>query len=164
MVAELTMAYSTYPSPPLLYADVKSHLGHFGVIHWDEDKKFYRICVTKELVNDAEVRFIDYGNSLLIPRCKIFAPLEGLTCFRNPPYGIHCKIEGGVMQSIPNWRTLLFEKQIKVKIGSLVDGIYSVTLTDDSCNNDIAKAISSANHPKNHVISGELKYIFAMDE
>jgi hypothetical protein len=43
MFAELTMAYSTYPNPPLLYADVISHLWHYAVIHWDEDNKFYRI-------------------------------------------------------------------------------------------------------------------------
>lgn len=68
MFAELTMAYSTDPNPPLLYADVISHLWHYAVIHWDEDNKFYQIRVIKELVNDAEVQFIDYGNSLLIQR------------------------------------------------------------------------------------------------
>jgi hypothetical protein len=68
------------------------------------------------------------------------------------------------MQSIPNWRELVNEKQIKVKIGSLVDGVYSVTLTDDPCNNDIVKAISSVNTPKNYVVSGKLTIFLSMDE
>jgi hypothetical protein len=71
------------------------------------------------------------------------APLEGLTSFRHPPFAIHCKIDGDVMFSIPNWSDLMYEKNINVKIGSCVDGIYSVTLTNDPCNNEIAKVISS---------------------
>lgn len=156
MTAELMVAYSSDPNPPLLYADVKSHLGHFGVVHWDEDKNFYRIRVNQELVNDAEVRFIDYGNCLQIARCKILAPLEGLTCFRHPPFGIYCKIDGDVMLSNIEWGELIFEKSIKVKIGSCVDGIYSVTLTDDPCNKEIVKAISSKISPVCNLKSGEL--------
>lgn len=37
------MAYSTDPNSSLLYEEVKSHLGHFGVVHWDEDKNNYQI-------------------------------------------------------------------------------------------------------------------------
>ncbi len=52
------------PNSSLLCADVKNHLKHFGLVYWDEDKNLDRIRVTKELVNNAEVQLIGYGNSL----------------------------------------------------------------------------------------------------
>jgi hypothetical protein len=73
-----------------------SHLGHYGVFLWEEDYKFYHIRITKEMANYVEILLIDYGNFLVVPRCKILSPLESLTHFYHPPYGIRCRQEGEV--------------------------------------------------------------------
>jgi hypothetical protein len=147
MASELMLAYSSDSNPPLLYADAKSHLGHYGVVHWDEDDKFYRIRVIEEFVNDAQVLFVDFGYCVKIPRCKIFAPLESLTCFRKSPFGIRCKIDD-VTLPLADWSKLVFEKKIIVKIGKCSNEVYSVTLTGDLRNKEIANAISSMTSPK----------------
>lgn len=141
MTNELDKVYSSVSFPPLLYADVKSHLWEYGVLKWDEFQMYYRVRVTKELVNDAEVLFIDYGNSIRISRSKILAPLECLTLFRQPPFGIHCQLENDVTVSITEWRNLIVEKLTKVKIGKCTDSICYVTFTNDPCNDEIAKIL-----------------------
>jgi hypothetical protein len=146
MTSELMLAYSN-PNPTLLYADCKSHLGHCGVVHWEDDNKFYRIRVIDEFPNNVQVNFVDYGNNEKIPKRRIFAPLESLTCFRNSPFGIHCKMDD-VTLSPDDWSKVILEKKIRVNIGKYVDEAYSVTLTDDPCNHEIAKAISSMTSPK----------------
>jgi hypothetical protein len=124
------MAYSTDPNSSSLYADVKSHLGHFGVVHWDEDKNNYRIrdfdsrvcqrCwssvnwLWKPSLNTAVQNFGTFG--------RIYFVLSKFLWD-------YCKVEGGMIQSVPNWHKLVFES--KVKIGNCV---YLVTLTDNSCN------------------------------
>ena len=110
----------------------RSHLGHYGVVHWDRDDNFYRIRVIEEFANDAEVRFIDNGNCKQIPRCKILASLESLTCFLNSPFEIHSKMND-VTLSLADWSKLILEKKIRLKIGKCVNEVYSVTLTDDPC-------------------------------
>ena len=78
----------------------------------------------------AEVHFIDYGNYLRKQQCEIQATLESLTCFNQPPYGIHCMLEDRMTLSFPEWRDLILEQSIEVKIGKCVDENYSVTLTN----------------------------------
>ncbi|KAI9557952.1 hypothetical protein GHT06_014704 [Daphnia sinensis] len=153
MVSELTTVYSSNPNSPLLYADVRSHLGHYGVVLWEEDNNFYRIQITKEMVNDAEIHFIDYGSFLQVPRCKILAPLEGLTRFRLPPFGIHCKLEGDVALSASEWKDAILNKLVVVSVGKCENGIYSVTLTNDPCNCEIAKIVSKKAAPTSNVLN-----------
>jgi tudor domain-containing protein 1/4/6/7 len=141
MASELKLAYSS-DSNIILYADAKSHLGHYGVVQWDADENFYRIRVVEEFVNDAKVLFVDYGSYEEIPKCDIFAVFESLTCFCKSPFGIRCKIDD-VTLPLADWSKLILEKKIKVKIGKCVDGIFYVTLAEDPCNNFIAKVIST---------------------
>ncbi len=164
MAAELMEAYSN-PNPPLLYADFQSHLGQYGVLHWGVDNKFYRICVTKEHLNMAEVHFIDYGNYLRIQQCEILAPLESLTGFNQPPYGIHCMLEDRVTLSFPEWSDLILEQSIEVKIGKCVDEIYSVTLTNHPFNKKIVKAIFPIIPSKRKVLENrEFLHLFLLHD
>uniref|UniRef100_A0A0P6EK20 Tudor domain-containing protein n=1 Tax=Daphnia magna TaxID=35525 RepID=A0A0P6EK20_9CRUS len=153
MVSELTAAYSTNSNAPLLYADVRSHLGHYGVVLWEEDNNFYRIQITKEMVNDAEIHFIDYGNFLQVPRCKILAPLDGLARFRCPPFGIHCRLEGDVTLSASEWKEAILDKSVMVTVGKCENGIYSVTLTNDPCNCEIIKMVTKKVAPTCNVLN-----------
>ncbi|XP_046646734.1 uncharacterized protein LOC124336884 isoform X2 [Daphnia pulicaria] len=89
MATELLNVYSSLPNPPLLYGDGKSRLGHHGVLQWNEDQnyhRFRRVFIISELPDGlVEIYFIDFGNSLWIPRLKILAPLDCLNHFRQPP-------------------------------------------------------------------------------
>ncbi|XP_046459850.1 uncharacterized protein LOC124206188 isoform X2 [Daphnia pulex] len=89
MATELLNVYSSLPNPPLLYGDGKSRLGHYGVLQWNEDQnyhRFRRVLIISELPDGlVEIYFIDFGNSLWIPRLKILAPLDCLNHFRQPP-------------------------------------------------------------------------------
>ncbi len=140
MAVELMLAYSS-DSNPLLYADGESHLGHYGVVYWDEEKEFFRIRVIEEFVNDAQVIFVDYGFYEKMPRCKIFSPLESLTCFRKSPFGIYCKVDD-VSLSFDDWSELICRKEVKVKMGKCVNEVYPVTLTEISA----GEVYSSSGH------------------
>lgn len=141
MAIELSNAYSSETSPPHLYVDIESRLGHHGVVLWDLDQLYYRVRVTKELPNDVEVQFIDYGNSVCMPRSKILAPLGNLTRFRQPPYGVHCQLDLNVTLAVSKWNHLIRDKWIQVKMGPCIEGVYSVTFTNDPCNTEIVKIL-----------------------
>ena len=64
-----------------------------------------------------------------MPRCKIFSPLESLTCFRKSPFGIYCKVDD-VSLSFDDWSELICKKEVKVKMGKCVNEVYPVTLTE----------------------------------
>ena len=153
MTKKMMLAYSSDPNPPLLYADDESHLWHYGVVDCGKYEKFYRIRVIEEFENEVKFEFVDYGNSAHITKNKIFAPLESLTCFRNPPFGIRCKIDD-VTLSLADWSELFLDKKIRVKIGKFQDEVYSVTLTNESCNHEIAKVLFSKSSTKSTI--GEL--------
>ena len=143
MTTELKNAYSSHPNPPLLYADVKSHLGHLGVHQWDEDKTFYRVRVINELVNEVEIRFVDFGNTIRILRSAILAPLESLTRFRSAPFGIRCRLEGNLQALNAKWPDIITQKpKLQVKIGKCDDGVYSVTLSNTTINADIIEHVT----------------------
>ncbi|KAI9557906.1 hypothetical protein GHT06_014658 [Daphnia sinensis] len=144
MAIELSKAYSSETNPPHLYVDVESRLGQHGVVLWDVDQLYYRVRVTKELPNDVEVQFIDYGNSVCMPRRKILAPLVNLTRFRQPPYGVHCQLDLNVTLPVSKWNHLILDKWIKVKMGSCIEGIYSVSFTNDPCNSEIVKNLMAS--------------------
>ena len=162
MTSELMLAYSSEPKPPLLYADCKSHLGQYGVVDWGRRERFYRIRVTKEFDNYVECRFIDLGPCHKISKTKIFTPLKNLKCFRNPPFGIYCMIED-VKLSDADWGKLIYEKNISVKITKRVKDVYSVTLTEDTCNQEISKAIYLKTSPTstNSELTNETTWISA---
>ncbi|XP_057380096.1 tudor domain-containing protein 6-like [Daphnia carinata] len=143
MAIELSTAYSSETSAPHLYVDVESRLGHHGVVHWEVDQLYYRVRVTKELPNDVEVQFIDYGNSVCMPRRKILAPLGNLTRFRQPPYGVDCRLDLNVTLPVSKWNNLILDKWIKVKMGPCIEGAYSVTFTSDPCNSEIVKILGA---------------------
>ncbi|EFX87066.1 hypothetical protein DAPPUDRAFT_312582 [Daphnia pulex] len=144
MADELKNAYSTQANPPLLYAGSESRLGHHGVVIWEEDGVYYRVRVTKEMENEVEILFIDFGNTIVVPRNTILSPIKSLTRFCHPPYGIHCKLEEGVTLPSQKWKHLIVDRWIKVKIGRCVEGIYSVTFTSDLGNGIIATKIQNA--------------------
>ena len=148
MTNELDKVYSSVSFPTLLYADVKSHLLEYAVLKWDELQTHYRVRITKEMVNDAVVLFIDYGNSIRISRSKILAPLDCLTLFRQAPLGIHCQLENDVSMSIPEWKNLVGGKYTKVKIGKYADGICYVTFANDPCNHEFSKILFPTVGPK----------------
>lgn len=148
MADELSKAYASEPSPPLLYVDTKSRLGHHGVVLWDVDQVYYRVRVTKELLNEAEVEFIDYGNSIWLPRGRILAPLGNLTSLRQPPLGVHCQLNGDVSLSVSKWTHLIMDKWIRVKMGNCMEEVYTVTFTSDPCNREIVKILTASVAPK----------------
>ncbi len=143
ITSEISKLYSDNPNPPLLYADVKSHLGHVGIHQSAQDNRFYRVRIAKEMVHDSEIFFVDYGNSLRVPRCKILAPLDSLSQFEHPPFGIRCRLVDDVTLSVAKWNAAIQDKSIRVKIGKCVDGIYSVSFTEHPCNKDIAKILET---------------------
>ena len=151
---ELKNAYSTQANPPLLYAGSESRLGHHGVVIWEEDSVYYRIRIIKEMANEVEILFIDFGNTIFISRNKILSPIKSLTRFCHPPYGIHCKLEEGMSVPSQKWKHLIAGRWIKVKIGRCVEGIYPVTFTSDLSNNIIAMKIQNAISRPNTVENG----------
>ncbi len=54
--AELMAVYCSNPGTtsniPLLYADVQSHIGDYGVIQWSADGNLYRVKITNEDANE----------------------------------------------------------------------------------------------------------------
>ena len=142
VLTELVEVYSNEPAPPLLYADVRSHLGDFAVIKWSADSNYYRVKINEEFAHDAMVNFIDYGNSVKVSRCEVLAPVNVLKNFTCPPFGITCQIEGVTITRY-EWADLINDKSVHVKIGNCVGDVYQVTLTNLSCNksiNDILNA------------------------
>lgn len=145
---ELKEVYSGEMTPPLLYADVKSHLGHFAVYQWNEDNNYYRVMILDELGNDVKVLLIDFGNVIQTPRSTILAPTENLTSFRQPRFAIHCKFDDADHLQLIEWEDILIDKSIQVKLRNCVDGIYSVSLTSSPSNKDIINFLASKTLPK----------------
>jgi tudor domain-containing protein 1/4/6/7 len=142
MASELYNVYSSLHNPPLLYShDNTSRLGHYGVLqsHGDQNYSYHsfrRVLVISELSEDVLVYFIDYGNSFWISRFKILAPLECLKNFRQPPHGIHCKLEE-ISLEVSKWESSILDKWVKVHVGVCAERIHMVTLTEDSLNEEL---------------------------
>lgn len=101
------------------------------------DERYYRVVVVHEKVHDIAVRLIDFGNSLLVPRRQIFAPIASLTHFWQPPFGIR----GAAPELLPSRADLahtLIGSTVRVLIGPLLtDGIYTVQLVDCPANKKV---------------------------
>ncbi len=136
MAIELLKVYSSLPNPPRLYVDGMSRLVHHGVLQWNEDQNFHRflcVLITSEMPNGlVEVYFIDYGNTLWIPRHKILASFYHLDHFRQ--HGIHCKLDGNFSLTKTEWKSLVVDKWVEVNVGYFKEGYYSVTFTDNLIN------------------------------
>lgn len=127
---------------------MKSHIGHCGVIKWAEDERYYRIRIRKEFVNEAEILFVDYGNTTLVPRRDVLAPVGVLAQFlAQPTFGIHCVLKDSSAIRVLNkieWENLVLDKTICIKIEERnCDGIYSVALTDDPINKAVAAVLGA---------------------
>ena len=72
--------------PPLLYADVYSHVGDLAVIKWSEDRQYYRVKIHVVFVNGTEVWLVDYGNVLKVLRHEVLVPVSVLSLFAKPPW------------------------------------------------------------------------------
>lgn len=154
MFTELKSVYASNAKSLLLYADTECHLGHFAVVEYDDDpdddRNFFRARIIKEYANEAVVQLIDFGNCPKLSKSLIFAPVTSLNIFRLPPMGIHCYLD--VQLDGHEWGQVIFEKNVVVRIERCVNELYSVTLTEDKCNDKVARAIaktvSSKIYPK----------------
>ncbi|EFX87075.1 hypothetical protein DAPPUDRAFT_235975 [Daphnia pulex] len=164
MATELLNVYSSLLNAPLLYVDGKSRLGHHGVLQWNEDQnyhRFRRVLIISELPDGlVEIYFIDYGNSLWIPRLKILAPLDCLNHFRQPPHGIHCKMDGNFSFTASEWKSLVLDKWVEVNVGECKEGGYTVTFTDNSINKKVADVVRAKATPASITTGkGELYFL-----
>lgn len=76
------------------------------------------------------VDFIDYGNSIRVPRRELWAPVKGLKLFCQPPFGIQCLV-AGVNITADQWEKSLAEKSIVVKLKPGIDGVYPAILANN---------------------------------
>ena len=136
---ELLEVYGKLEQAPLLYADVDSHLGDFGVVKFSEDQQFYRVKITEEKATSVIAAFIDYGNVVEVHRKQVFAAVENLQFFEKSNFGIWCILLEAPTVSKEKWGEIFLEKSISVKIMRSVDGkeTYEVALTDDNRNSQI---------------------------
>ena len=141
--AELLKVYGSLNDPPLLYADVNSHIGDFAVIKWSEDEQFYRVKIQEEFANETEVYFVDYGNVLKVPRREVLAPVSALSLFAKPPFGIYCQLPTSVVLSPEKLEALLVDQSIHVKITEFKNDVYSVTVTNNPLNKRIVDALNN---------------------
>ena len=126
-----------------------SRLGRLGVVKYRADGLFYRVHVTQELPNsDVEVTFIDYGNSEIVPRNEIFAPIAELKSFLQQPFGIRCS-SPDLFSSRPEISKALIGKTIRVEIGPMItDDIYTVYLADNKDKKDVLETLLRAKGTK----------------
>ena len=143
VLTELEEIYSNEAKPKLLYSDAQNHCGDFGVIKWSADGHFYRVHVSEEIASDAVVYLVDYGNVVRVPKMDIFAPVNLLTQFTQPAFGIHCQVDD-VRIDYKVWFELTMNKSVHVKIGACLDGTYNVTLTDPALNQAIVEKLASS--------------------
>jgi len=120
-------------NPPLLYADVNSHVGDFAVIKFSEDGQFYRVKIHEEFVNEAEVWFVDYGNVLKVPKREVLAPVSALSLFAKPTFGIYCQLSTAAA-SPEKWEPLLVDQSIHVEITDCKNDLYLVAIINNPLN------------------------------
>ena len=138
---ELVKVYGSVNDPPLLYADVNSHVGDFAVIKFSEDGQYYRVKIHEEFVNEAEVWFVDYGNVLKVPKREVLAPVSALSLFDQPTFGIYCQLSSTV--GCPEkWEAALADQPIHVRINDCKNDLYFVTFTQNPLNNRIVSALN----------------------
>ncbi|XP_057380222.1 uncharacterized protein LOC130702570 isoform X2 [Daphnia carinata] len=147
---ELRSAYSSCGIPgqiaqvPLLYSDLKSHVGDYAVIRWATDKLLYRVKVINEYGNDVSVSFVDYGNSIKISRQEIWAPMKSLELFSIQPFGIYCCVSG-IKVPENEWKLQVSDKSVRVKLGQPINGVYPATF-DNPITNDINRPLSACSN------------------
>ncbi|KAK4011675.1 hypothetical protein OUZ56_020794 [Daphnia magna] len=147
---ELRSAYSSCGIPgeilqvPLLYSDLKSHVGDYAVIRWTADKLLYRVKIINEYGNDVSVSFVDYGNNIKISRQEIWAPVKSLKLFSIQPFGIYCFVSG-IKVPENEWALQVSDKSVRVKIGQPINGVYPATF-DNPIINDINRPLSACSN------------------
>jgi len=114
-----------------------SRLGRYGVVEYS-DGLFYRVYITRELSNDdVEVTFVDFGNTEIVARNDVFAPIAELRRFLQQPFGIRCS-SPELLPSRPELSKSLIGKTIQVAIGPVItDNIYTVYLVENEAKKDI---------------------------
>ena len=117
-----------------------------GVYKWPVDDRHYRIRVLEEFENgQLKIELMDYGNRLVVPQQAVLAPVEALSSqFSQPAFGVHCALDEGEVVVIEktDFDMVLLGKSVEIRFGERKkDGSYSVTFTDDPCNNDIVHAL-----------------------
>ena len=119
------------------------------MVKYRADGLFYRVHVTQELPNsDVEVTFIDYGNSEIVPRTEIFAPIAELKSFLQQPFGIRCS-SPDLYSSRPEISKALIGKTIRVEVGPMItDDIYTVYLADNKDKKDVLETLLRAKGTK----------------
>ena len=88
---------------------------------------------------------MDYGNRLVVHQQAVLAPVEALSSqFSQPAFGVHCALEEGemVVQEKKDFDGILLGKSVEIRIGERKkDGSFSITFTDDPCNDDVVRAL-----------------------
>jgi len=133
--------YGSLNDPPLLYADVNSHVGDFAVIKFSEDGQYYRVKIHEEFVNEAEVWFVDYGNVLKVLKREVLAPVSALSLFAKPTFGIYCQLSTAVA-SPEKWEASLLDRSIHVRINDCKNDLYFVTFIHNSLNKRLLDALN----------------------
>jgi hypothetical protein len=141
---ELAKVYGSLNDPPLLYADVNSHVGDFAVIKWSEDGQYYRVKIQEEFVIECEVCFVDYGNILKVSKREVLAPVGALSLFAKPAFGIYCQLPTSVVLSPERFEALMVDQPVHVKVTEFKNDVYFVTLTNDPTNDRLAALNISA--------------------
>ena len=115
-------------------------MGHYGVVRYN-DGMFYRVYISQELSSGIEVVFVDFGNSLIVSRNEIYAPVPGLREFVQPPFGIRCS-SPELLLSRPELSKILVGETIQVEIGPMImDDIYTVYLVENEAKKKILKSL-----------------------
>jgi hypothetical protein len=114
-----------------------SRLGRYGVVEYS-DGLFYGVYITGELSNgDVEVTFVDFGNTEIVARNDVFAPIAELKEFLQQPFGIRCS-SPDLLLSRPELSNSLIGKTIRVAIGPMItDNVYAVHLVESEAKKDI---------------------------
>ena len=83
------------------------------------------------------MRLIDFGNALVIPKCKIFAAIASLTHYWQQPFGIRF-VAPELLPCRADHSVMFIDATVQIRIGPLLaDGIYTVQLVDNATNNNL---------------------------
>ena len=124
------------------------------MVKWS-DESFYRVFISKEFAHNIEVTFVDYGNTITVPRNQIFAPIAGLKQLVQQPFGIRCSSPDLLLSRPELVSKIMIGKTLRVTIGPLIpDHIYTVYLAKGELEKDILKSL------KLMIASGKDIFIF----
>ncbi|KAK2725157.1 hypothetical protein QYM36_001568 [Artemia franciscana] len=149
MQCELLDVYKALTNPPLLYADVKSHIGDCAVVRFPEDNAYYRAKVLKEIAQDVEVMFIDYGNFLTVDRSEVFSPVS-MKYWNQKPFGHLFQFDADVpIITCDELSPLLVDKSVELQIVKQDENIAICVFSEDPKNQPIASMLSQHHYKQN---------------